>query len=214
MECGTQNPRPFPSSHPSGSLGSSPSLQPLLHQTRATFTSRFPHLPASVFRLPALLSFRSPESGTTAFGPASARKKNQTHTSASGPCPWGPCPVGLALASWLHPETWRRRRRRPGAGGGGSWGPWRWPGVSRGQLAEARGGSGGALSAGSPSSLTSRLCLFLSSGAGAGRPSVLLLPVRRESVAADTRREYVRARLCRDYRRGTLHSFRQVFALA
>lgn len=123
--------------------------------------------------------------------------------------------MGLALGAWLHPETWRRRRRRRlGVGGGGSWGPWRWPGVSRRQLAEARGGSGGALSAGSPSSLTLRLCLFLSSGAGLGRPSVPLLPVRRESAAADTRREYVRARLCRDYRRGTLHSFRQVFALA
>ncbi|PNJ68244.1 NDUFS3 isoform 13 [Pongo abelii] len=30
---------------------------------------------------------------------------------------------------------------------------------------------------------------------GAGRPSVLLLPVRRESAGADTRREYVRAAL-------------------
>ena len=34
----------------------------------------------------------------------------------------------------------------------------------------------------------------LSSHAVAGRPSVLLLPVRRESSAADTRREYVRDR--------------------
>ena len=34
----------------------------------------------------------------------------------------------------------------------------------------------------------------LSFHAVAGRPSVLLLPVRRESAAADTRREYVRDR--------------------
>lgn len=72
----------------------------------------------------------------------------------------------------------------------------------QGQLAEALGGSGGAPGAGSLSGLTLRLFFRTV----AGRPSVLLLPVRRESVAADTRR------MCgpgpsRDYRRGTLHSF-------
>ncbi|XP_008583501.1 PREDICTED: NADH dehydrogenase [ubiquinone] iron-sulfur protein 3, mitochondrial [Galeopterus variegatus] len=36
---------------------------------------------------------------------------------------------------------------------------------------------------------------FAALARGAGRPSVLLLPVRRESAAADTRREYVRAAL-------------------
>lgn len=165
MECGTQNSRPFPSSHPSGSLGSSLSLQPLPHQTKITFTSRFPHLPASVSHLPSLLSFLSPESGTSAFRPASARKKIRHTLPLPVRALGAPCPVGLALAACLHRETWRqrrrRRRRRRGAGGGALWGPWRWPGVSRGQLAAARGGSGGALSEGSPSSLTSRLCLFI-----------------------------------------------------
>lgn len=159
MECRTQNLYPLPSSHPSGSLESSPSLPPLLHQTRTTSTSRFPHLPASVSHLPSLLSFRSPESGTSASGPASARKKIRRTLPLPVRALGAPCPVGLALAAWLHPEAWRRRR--PGAGGRGSRGPWRWPGVSRGQLAEAWGGSGGALSAESPSSLTLRLCLFI-----------------------------------------------------
>lgn len=38
------------------------------------------------------------------------------------------------------------------------------------------------------------LCLLSPRTVAAGRPSVLLLPMRRESTAADTRREYVRAR--------------------
>lgn len=162
MECGIQNSRPFPSSHPSGSLGSSFSLQPLLHQTKITFTSRFPHLPASVSHLPSLLSFLSPESGTSAFRPASARKKIRRTLPLPVRALGAPCPLGLALAAWLHRGTWRQRRqRRRGAGGGALRGPWRWPGVSWRQLAEARGGSGGALSEGSPSNLTLRLCLYL-----------------------------------------------------
>uniref|UniRef100_A0A8C0SPT8 NADH dehydrogenase [ubiquinone] iron-sulfur protein 3, mitochondrial n=1 Tax=Canis lupus familiaris TaxID=9615 RepID=A0A8C0SPT8_CANLF len=127
VECRTQNLYPLPSSHPSGSLESSPSLQPLLHQTRTTSTSRFPHLPASVSHLPSLLSFRSPESGTSASGPASARKKIRRTLPLPVRALGAPCPVGLALAAWLHLEAWRRRRR-PGAGGRGSRGPWRWPG--------------------------------------------------------------------------------------
>ncbi|XP_072616519.1 NADH dehydrogenase [ubiquinone] iron-sulfur protein 3, mitochondrial isoform X1 [Vulpes vulpes] len=126
VECRTQNLYPLPSSHPFGSLESSPSLQPLLHQTRTTSTSRFPHLPASVSHLPSLLSFRSPESGTSASGPASARKKIRRTLPLPVRALGAPCPVGLALAFWLHPEAWRRRR--PGAGGRGSRGPWRWPG--------------------------------------------------------------------------------------
>lgn len=89
------DPCPFPSSHPSDSLGSSPSLQSLPHPTRATFTSRLPHLPASVSHLFSLLSFRSPEPGTSASSPASARKKIRCMLPLPVRALGVPCPVGL-----------------------------------------------------------------------------------------------------------------------
>lgn len=75
--CGMWNPqpRPFPSSHRSDSLGSSPSFQIRPHQARATFTSRFSHRLAFFSHLLPFLSFRSPNPGTSAFGLESARKK-------------------------------------------------------------------------------------------------------------------------------------------
>lgn len=89
-----QNSRPFPSSHPSSSLGSSLSLQPLTHQARATFTSLFPYLLASFSHLRSLLSFRNPESGTFR---RVRPEEGIMHTSASRPCPWGSVSCGSYL---------------------------------------------------------------------------------------------------------------------
>lgn len=124
MECGTQISRPF-SSHRSGSLGSSPSLQPLSQQARVTFTSRFPHPRASLSHLPSLLSFRSPEPGTSASGPASARKKIRCTLPLPVRALGAPCPADLASATWF-------AAGKHGGGGG-----------CKGLLAGARGARGG-----------------------------------------------------------------------
>lgn len=166
MECGTQTSRPF-FSHQSGSLGSLPSLQPLSHQARARSRHGFPT--RWLRFLTCLPSFhseaRNPEPGTRnlCFRPRVRPEEDLLHTSVSGPCPWGSVSYGSALG-YLEciRGTWRRRRQqRLGAVGWGSWGPLRWPEVSSGQLAEARGRNGYTPSAGSSSGLTLRFGVYL-----------------------------------------------------
>lgn len=115
------------------------------------------------------------------------------HTSASGPCPWGSVSCGSGFCYLVcSRETWRRRRLQ-GAVGGGSWGPRRWLGVSKGSRLRARG-ERRRVQRREPPQASPCASVPLYSRAVSGRPSVLLLPVRKESAAADTRREYVRVR--------------------
>lgn len=132
-----------------------------------TFTSRFPHPLASLSHLPSLLSFRSPEPGTRnlCFRPRVRPEEDLLHISVSGPCPWRSVSYGSVLGYlkciWGTWRRWRRRQQRLGGVGWGSRGPLRWPEVSSGQLAEARGRNGYTPSAGSSSGLTLRLGVYL-----------------------------------------------------
>lgn len=150
-----QNPRPFPSSHPSGSLGSSLSLLPLTHQARATFTSLFPYLLASFSHLRSLLSFRNPEPPPTA--PRSSGRRYNAHFRFPS------VPLGLG-SLWVVPPLLDLRLRNMAAAARGWWRGLVWavalPRGEQGTADEARDKSSGAAIAGSPSGLTLRSCAF------------------------------------------------------
>jgi hypothetical protein len=69
-------------------------FQLLPHQSRATFTSRFPHLLVLLSHLRSLLSSRCREPGTSASDPAPARKKLHCTLPLPVRALGAPCPVG------------------------------------------------------------------------------------------------------------------------